>query len=43
MVRWMAENKLVDVNGLTAFDVGYRHFPELSDKNTLVFMNAQAQ
>lgn len=43
MVRWMAENKLEDVNGLTAFDVGYRHFPELSDKNTLVFMNAQAQ
>ncbi len=43
MVRWMAENKLGDVSGLTAFDVGYRHFPELSDKNTLVFMNAQAQ
>lgn len=43
MVRWMAENKLEDVSGLTTFDVGYRHFPELSDKNTLVFMNAQAQ
>lgn len=42
MVRWMAENKLEDVNGLTAFDVGYRHFPELSNKNTLVFLNEQA-
>ena len=43
MVRWMAENKLEDVSGLTAFNIGYRHIPELSDKNTLVFMNAQAQ
>lgn len=42
MVRWMAENKLEDVNGLTAFDVGYRHSPELSNKNTLVFLNEQA-
>lgn len=42
MVRWMAENKLEDVSGLTAFDVGYRHFPELSNKNTLVFLNEQA-
>ena len=41
MVRWMAENKLEDVSGLTAFDVGYRHFPELSNKNTLVFLNEQ--
>ena len=43
MVRWMAENKLKDASELTAFDVGYRHIPELSDKNTLVFMNVQAQ
>ncbi len=43
MARWMAENKLEDASELTAFDVGYRHIPELSDKNTLVFMNAQAQ
>lgn len=42
MVRWMAENKLEDVSGLTAFDVGYRHFPELSNKNTMVFLNEQA-
>ncbi len=42
MVRWMAENKLEDVNGLTAFDVGYRHSPELSNNNTLVFLNEQA-
>ena len=42
MVRWMAENKLEDVSGLTAFDVGYRHLPELSNKSTLVFLNEQA-
>lgn len=41
MVRWMAENKLEDANELTAFDVGYRHVPELSNKNTLVFLNEQ--
>jgi cytoplasmic iron level regulating protein YaaA (DUF328/UPF0246 family) len=43
MVRWMAENKLEDASELTAFNIGYRYIPELSDKNTLVFMNAQAQ
>ena len=43
MVRWMAENKPEDASGLTAFNIGYRHIPELSDENTLVFMNAQAQ
>lgn len=43
MVRWMAENKLENASELTAFNIGYRHIPELSDKNTLVFMNAQAQ
>ncbi|WP_267471470.1 peroxide stress protein YaaA [Collinsella aerofaciens] len=43
MARWMAENKLEDASELTAFNIGYRHIPELSDKNTLVFMNAQAQ
>ena len=42
MVRWMAENKVEDVSGLTAFDVGYRHLPELSNKNTLVFLNERA-
>lgn len=42
MVRWMAANKLKDASELTAFDVGYRHFPELSNKNTLVFLNEQA-
>ena len=41
MVRWMAENKLEDAIGLTAFDVGYRHIPELSNHNTLVFLNEQ--
>lgn len=41
MVRWMAENMLEDASGLTAFDVGYRHAPELSNKNTLVFLNEQ--
>lgn len=41
MVRWMAENKLEDASGLTAFGVGYRHVPELSNKNTLVFLNEQ--
>ena len=43
MVRWMAENKLEDASKLTAFNIGYRHIPELSDRNTLVFMNEQAQ
>ena len=43
MVRWMAENELEDASGLTAFNIGYRHIPELSDENTLVFMNVQAQ
>lgn len=42
MVRWMAENKIEDASRLTAFDVGYRHIPELSNHNTLVFMNEQA-
>lgn len=42
MVRWMAENKVEDVSGLTAFDVGYRHLPELSNKITLVFLNERA-
>ena len=41
MVRWMAENKLEDASEITAFNIGYRHVPELSDKNTLVFMNEQ--
>ena len=40
--RWMAENKLEDASGLTAFNIGYRHVPELSNKNTLVFLNEQA-
>ena len=43
MVRWMAENKVEDASRLSEFDIGYRHAPELSDKNTLVFMSAQAQ
>ena len=42
MVRWMAENKIEDASRLTAFDIGYRHAPELSNKNTLVFLNEQA-
>ncbi len=42
MVRWMAENKLEDASGLTDFNIGYRHAPELSSKNTLVFINEQA-
>lgn len=41
MVRWMADNKLEDANELTAFNVGYRHVPELSNKSTLVFLNEQ--
>lgn len=43
MVRWMAENKLEDTSELTAFNIGYRHIPEFSDKDSLVFMNARAQ
>lgn len=43
MVRWMAENKVEDAGRLTEFNIGYRHIPELSDKNTLVFMSEQAQ
>lgn len=42
MVRWMAENEIEDASGLTAFDVGYRHIPELSKHNTLVFLDEQA-
>ena len=42
MVRWMAENKLEDANELTAFNVGYCYPPELSNHNTLVFLNEQA-
>lgn len=42
MVRWMAENKLEDASELTDFNIGYRHAPELSSKNTLVFINEQA-
>lgn len=42
MVRWMAENKLEDASGLTAFDVGYHYTPELSSPATLVFLNEQA-
>lgn len=41
MVRWMAENKLEDTSELTAFDIGYRHAPELSYSGTLVFINEQ--
>lgn len=42
MVRWMAENNIEDANRLTAFNIGYRYTPELSNKNTLVFLNEQA-
>lgn len=41
MVRWMAENKIENASGLTAFDVGYRYIPELSNKDTLIFLNEQ--
>lgn len=41
MVRWMAENKLEDAAGLTEFNIGYRHAPELSYPGTLVFINEQ--
>ena len=41
MVRWMAENKLEDASELTAFNIGYRHIPELSSTGTLVFINEQ--
>ena len=41
MVRWMAENKLEDASELTAFNIGYRHVPELSYLGTLVFINEQ--
>ena len=43
MVRWMAENKVEDAGRLSEFDIGYRYIPELSSKDTLVFMNARAQ
>ncbi|MFR6499423.1 MAG: hypothetical protein ACLUQW_01875 [Collinsella sp.] len=39
----MAENKLEDASELTAFDVGYRHFPELSCPGTLVFINEHSR
>lgn len=42
MVRWMAENKVEDASRLSEFDIGYRHVPELSNHNTLVFLNEQA-
>lgn len=41
MVRWMAENKLEDASELTAFNIGYRHVPELSYLGTLMFINEQ--
>lgn len=41
MVRWMAENKLEDAAGLTEFNIGYRHAPEISYPGTLVFINEQ--
>ena len=41
MVRWMAENKVEDASELTAFNIGYRHAPELSYPGTLVFINEQ--
>ena len=41
MVRWMAENRIEDAGELTAFNIGYRYIPELSNKNTLVFLNEQ--
>lgn len=41
MVRWMAEYKLEDTSELTAFNIGYRHAPELSYPGTLVFINEQ--
>lgn len=42
MVRWMAENRIEDAGELTAFNIGYRHVPELSDETTLVFISEQA-
>ena len=41
MVRWMAENKLEDASELTAFNIGYRHVPELTNLGTLVFITEQ--
>ena len=41
MVRWMAENRIEDAGELTTFNIGYRYIPELSNKNTLVFLNEQ--
>ncbi len=43
MVRWMAANKVEDASRLTAFNIGYRYIPELSSKDTFVFLNEQAQ
>ena len=44
MVRWMAERGCADAAELTAFDVGYRFAPELSDQgervSKLVFLRA---
>ena len=42
-MKSVTRNKVEDASELTAFNIGYRYIPELSDKNTLVFMNAQAQ
>ena len=44
MVRWMAEHSCADAAELTAFNVGYRFAPELSDQDgrasRLVFLRA---
>lgn len=44
MVRWMAERSCADAAELTAFNVGYRFAPELSDQDgrasRLVFLRA---
>ncbi len=39
MIRWMAENKIESPQELQHFDVGYRLSTELSNTNTLVFLN----
>lgn len=42
MVRWMAENAVVDADELRRFDIGYAFDPDLSSRDanhgTLVFM-----
>ncbi|MGM9908134.1 peroxide stress protein YaaA [Limosilactobacillus sp.] len=38
MVRYLAENNIVDLSGVQAFDINYRYSPEYSSADRLVFI-----